>query len=183
MRVNKSAILGEVSNATLDLDSRLKARRGPAPECSIDRALQVLATRSALLLMREAFYGVTRFDELVARVGISEPVAAARLKELVADGLLSREPYREPGQRTRHAYQLTEKGADILPVLVSLLQWGDRWSAADGGAPVALSHLGCGEPVHAELRCDAGHPVAAAELHVEATDATVRRWRTSPSDC
>jgi DNA-binding HxlR family transcriptional regulator len=173
-----------MSTDTLDLDPRLQSRRGPAPDCSIDRALQVLSTRSAMLLLREAFYGVTRFDELVARVGISEPVAAARLKELVAEGLLVREPYREPGQRTRHAYRLTEKGFDILPALVSLLQWGDRWTSADGGGPVALTHVGCGEPVHAELRCGAGHLVPTApELHAEATDAGIRRRRTSPSGC
>jgi DNA-binding HxlR family transcriptional regulator len=181
---DKSAIVTGVSTTGFDLDPRLQARRGPAPECSIDRALQVLSTRSALLLLREAFYGVSRFDELVDRVGISEPVAAARLKELVAEGLLTREPYREPGQRTRHAYRLTEKGADILPVLVSLLQWGDRWAPADGGGPVALTHVGCGEPVHAELRCAAGHLVPhAPELHAEATEAGIRRQRTSPSGC
>src|ERR1700744_3606130 len=120
----------------LDLDPALRRRQSPAPDCSIDRALQVISTRSAMLLMREIFYGVTRFDELTARVGISEPVAAARLKELVAAGLLQREPYREPGQRTRYAYQLTPKGADLLPVIVGLMRWGDRWTPAEAGAPV-----------------------------------------------
>jgi DNA-binding HxlR family transcriptional regulator len=172
-----------MSPDVLDLDPRLQARRDPAPNCSIDRALRVLSTRSALLLLREAFYGVTRFDELVARVGISEPVAAARLKELVTEGLLVREPYREPGQRTRHAYRLTDKGADILPVLVSLLQWGDRWTPADGGGPVALTHLGCGEPVRAELRCGAGHVVPAGELHAQLDGGALTSSRTSPSGC
>src|SRR5579875_4213312 len=128
-----------MSVAPLELDPGLKRRRGPAPDCSVDRALQVVSTRSAMLLMREVFYGVTRFDELTARVGISEPVAAARLKELVEAGLLVREPYREPGQRTRFAYHLTEKGADLLPVLVGLLRWGDRWTPAPGGGPVELT--------------------------------------------
>ncbi len=161
----------------LRVDRRLQARRGPAVDCSIDRALQVVSTRSALLLLREAFYGVTRFDELTARVGISEPVAAARLKELVAAGLLAREPYREPGQRTRHAYRLTEKGSELLPVLVALLQWGDRWEAAEGGGPVALTHVDCGEPVHAELRCGAGHAVDATKVHLAPTDAGIARRR------
>lgn len=152
---------------TLDMDARLVARRGPAPACSIDRALGVVSSRSALLLLREVFYGVTRFDALTARVGISEPVAAARLKELVADGLLAREPYRDPGRRTRHDYRLTAKGADLLPVLLALLAWGDRWATADGSTgPVALTHRGCGEPVGVELRCAAGHVVGAAQIHV-----------------
>jgi DNA-binding HxlR family transcriptional regulator len=155
--------------ASLDLDPALRRRNSPAPDCSVDRALQVVSTRSAMLLMREVFYGVTRFDELTARVGISEPVAAARLKELVTAGLLEREPYREPGQRTRCAYRLTEKGADLLPVIVSLMRWGDRWAPADGGGPVELTHRGCGESVRAELRCAAGHQVTAPEVHVAAT--------------
>ena len=155
----------------LDLDPALRRRQSPAPDCSIDRALQVISTRSAMLLMREIFYGVTRFDELTARVGISEPVAAARLKELVGAGLLEREPYREPGQRTRYAYQLTPKGADLLPVIVGLMRWGDRWTPAEAGAPVELTHLGCGETVRAELRCAAGHQVTAPEIHAASTRA------------
>jgi DNA-binding HxlR family transcriptional regulator len=158
-----------MTTEALDLDPRLARRDGPAPNCSIDRALQAVSTRSAMLLMREAFYGVTRFDELTARVGISEPVAAARLKELVAQGLLAREPYREPGQRTRDAYRLTDKGSELLPVLVGLLRWGDRWAAAEHGGPVELTHRDCGEPVRAELRCAAGHPVAARDIHVSPT--------------
>ena len=155
--------------ASLDLDPALRRRRGPAPDCSVDHALQVVSTRSAMLLMREIFYGVSRFDELTARVGVSEPVAAARLKELVAAGLLDREPYRDPRQRTRYAYRLTEKGADLLPVIVALMRWGDRWAPAEGGGPVELTHRGCGEPVHAELRCAAGHGVTASEIYAAST--------------
>ena len=131
------------------------------------RALDVVSSRSALLILREAFYGTTRFDEFAERVGISEPVAAARLRELVADGLLEREPYREPGQRTRMGYRLTGKGAELLPALVALMQWGDRWLAPDG-APVVLRHSGCDEPVRAELRCAAGHQAPADELELVA---------------
>jgi DNA-binding HxlR family transcriptional regulator len=170
-------MLETVTIAPLDVDPLLQRRHSPAPDCSMDRALQVVSTRSAVLLMREVFYGVSRFDDLTARVGISEPVAAARLKELVAEGLLVREPYREPGQRTRFAYQLTEKGADLLPVLVGLLQWGDRWAPADGGGPVELTHRGCGEPVRAELRCAAGHEVGAPEIHAAPTAASLARRR------
>jgi DNA-binding HxlR family transcriptional regulator len=127
------------------------------------RALDVISSRSALLILREAFYGTTRFDDFAERVGISEPVASARLRELVDEGLLQREPYREPGQRTRMAYRLTEKGTELLPVLVALMQWGDRW-LQPSGAPVVLRHTDCGEPVHAELRCAAGHPAGPDEL-------------------
>jgi DNA-binding PadR family transcriptional regulator len=81
----------------------------------------------------------------------------------VAEGLLRQEAYQEPGQRTRHEYRLTEKGADLLPAIVALMQWGDRWLDEDGG-PVQLLHRGCGEQAGVELRCAAGHEVTAGEL-------------------
>ena len=90
-------------------------------------------------------------------------MAAARLRELVAAGLLTREEYREPGQRSRLAYRLTEQGADLFPVLAALMRWGDRWLNASGG-PIGLRHRDCGEPVELELRCAAGHRMSPGEL-------------------
>jgi len=147
------------------MTGRLDPRSGwTASGCTIAKALDLLSTRSAFLLLREAFYGTTRFDEFAERVGISEPVAAARLRELVDHGLLEREDYREPGQRTRQGYVLTEKGAELLPVLVALMQWGNRWED-EGGGPVELRHRGrCQQPVTAQLRCAAGHQVDLAHL-------------------
>jgi DNA-binding HxlR family transcriptional regulator len=134
-----------------------------ADRCTIAKALEVISTRSAFLILREAFYGTTRFDDFAERAGISEPVAAARLRELVAEGLLEREDYREPGQRTRQRYRLTPKGTDLFPALAALMQWGDRW-LDDRGGPVELRHHGCGEPVSVQLRCAAGHTVTSDEL-------------------
>ena len=155
--------------AVVRLTGELDPRSGwEARRCSIAKALDVVSTRSALLLLREAFYGTTRFDDFAHRVGISEPVAAARLRELVDEGLLERTDYREPGQRTRKAYRLTEKGADLFPALVALMQWGDRW-LADPAAPVELRHTGCGEKVAVHLRCDAGHEVTSGDLELHRT--------------
>lgn len=146
------------------LTGMLEPRAGwTATECSMARALDVVSTRSAFLLLREAFYGTSRFDDFAERAGISEPVAAARLRELVAAGLLTREEYREPGQRSRLAYRLTEQGADLFPVLAALMRWGDRWLNASGG-PIGLRHRDCGEPVELELRCAAGHRMSPGEL-------------------
>jgi DNA-binding HxlR family transcriptional regulator len=136
-----------------------------ATMCSMAKALDIVSSKSALLILREAFYGTSRFDDFAERAGISEPVAAARLRELVEAGLLVREPYQEQGQRTRMAYRLTGKGAELLPVLVALMQWGDRWLQPDG-APVELRHAGCDEIVHAELRCANGHEVTDADLQL-----------------
>jgi DNA-binding HxlR family transcriptional regulator len=116
-----------------------------------------------MLLLREAFYGATRFDEFVSRAEISEPAAAAKLRELTELGILRREPYREPGQRTRHAYHLTDMGRDLLPAVVALFAWGDRW-LLDAGARVELTHADCGAPVSAVLACRHGHEVPGEEL-------------------
>src|SRR6266446_812745 len=114
--------------ASIRLTGALEPRNAwTADRCSIAATLDVVATRSAFLILREAFYGTTRFDDFAERVGISEPVTAARLRELVDEGLLERETYREPGQRARQQYRLTAKGAELLPALVALMQWGDHW--------------------------------------------------------
>src|SRR5437764_10642951 len=158
---------------TIEMTGRLEPRSSwTADRCTIARTLEVISTRSAFLILREAFYGTTRFDDFAERVGISEPVAAARLRELVDEGLLEREDYREPGQRTRQRYRLTEKGVDLFPALAALMQWGNRW-LDDHGGPVELRHRECGEPVAVELRCAAGHRVGGAEL-----DLVSRRKRT-----
>src|SRR5215203_990071 len=99
------------------LEGRLASPDRPASGdyCPIDRAMQVVGRRSAILLLREASYGTTRFDDFTARTGMTDAVASARLRELVDAGLLERQPYQEPGQRTRHEYVLTESGDDLLP--------------------------------------------------------------------
>jgi DNA-binding HxlR family transcriptional regulator len=155
-------------------------RRGKvtAERCSIAKAVEVLSTRSAFLILREAFYGTTRFDEFAERVGITDAVAAARLRELVEDGLLEREPYQEPGQRTRHRYKLTARGADLFPALVALMQWGDRWLNDGGG--VELLHRDCGAPVGVEVRCERGHDVEPADLDLAIKKRSARRSASSP---
>ncbi len=152
-----------------------------ADRCTIAKALEEIPTRSAFLILREAFYGTTRFDDFAQRVGISEPVTATRLKELVDNGLLERENYREPGQRTRQRYRLTEKGADLFPALVALMQWGDRW-LDDRDGPVELRHRDCGEPVALTLRCGAEHDVGPDELDLALRRRSGRRRPSAPPD-
>ncbi|WP_406490394.1 helix-turn-helix transcriptional regulator [Streptomyces sp. NBC_01604] len=137
-----------------------------AEDCSIDGTMRVLGTRSAMLIMREAHYGTTRYDDFVRHVGITEAVAATRLRELVAAGLLERRPYQEPGQRTRHEYVLTPAGVDLQPALVALMQWGDQHLARPSGPPLTLHHTACDEPVTARLVCAAGHEVKPEEVTV-----------------
>lgn len=138
-----------------------------AEHCSIARALEIVGTKSALLLLREAVYGTTRFDDFAERVGLSDAVVAARLGELVADGLLAKVPYRESGRRARQGYELTEMGASLVPVLVALMQWADAWYPDEVGY-VELRHRDCGARVESELRCAHGHTVDTTQLDLAA---------------
>lgn len=144
--------------------------------CRIETALELVGTRSAMILLREVLYGGTRFDELVRRTGLSEAVASGRLKDLVAHGLLERRPYREPGSRTRREYVLTDLGRELFPVVVALMQWGELLRD-DRSTGVALVHRECGEPLEASVRCAAGHPVGVADGAVRLKD---ERWASQP---
>jgi DNA-binding HxlR family transcriptional regulator len=159
--------MSEATPPVIQMIGQLGLRDGwPNAQCPMARTLDVVGARSAFLILREALYGSTRFEQFADRAGISEPVAAARLRELTADGLLEKVPYREPGQRTRHEYRLTEKGADLLPALAAMMAWGDRW-LFPGRARVHLTHAGCDGEVGVALSCDAGHEVGASELQLE----------------
>jgi len=132
-------------------------------DCSIKRTLDVVGEKWTLLVLREAFYGARRFEEFLANVGCARTLLSERLATLVEHGVLRREAYREPGQRERHQYVLTEKGHDLFAALVVLMHWGDRWEAGPEGGPVVARHRDCGEPVHVELRCVHDHRVFEVE--------------------
>jgi len=103
------------------------------------------------LVLREAFYGISRFDEFQRELGIARNTLAERLRRLVDEGLLEKRPYQtEP---VRHDYVLTEKGRDFFGVLTAMSRWGDRWLAAESGPPVTLHHDACGHDTHAEVVC------------------------------
>lgn len=148
--------------AEVHMAGRLAPRSawGVPEACPIASTFEAIGTKSAYVILREAFYGATRYEEFVERTGMSEPVVAARLRDLTAEDVLEKFAYQEAGQRTRSGYRLTQKGSELLPVLVAMTTWGNRWLFPDG-ARVQLTHDGCGSPVHAALRCEAGHEVAA----------------------
>ncbi len=97
--------------------------------CSVKRALDIVGEKWTLLVLREAFYGARRFERFQTRIGCPRQVLTDRLNTLVAAGVLRKVPYQEPGQRERHEYRLTEKGRDLLPAVIALMQWGDTWEA------------------------------------------------------
>jgi DNA-binding HxlR family transcriptional regulator len=154
-----------VTDDAATLTGRLADRSAwRADRCPIGKALTVVGTRSAMLIMREAYYGTTRFDDFADRVGITEAVTAARLRDLTQAGLLERQPYRVPGQRTRFEYRLTGKGRDLMPVVLGLFEWGAKHISPGGRPPVELGHAGCGAPVRVEVRCSEGHDVPLEQL-------------------
>jgi DNA-binding HxlR family transcriptional regulator len=147
-------------------------------ECPIERTIEVMGAKSALLIMREAYYGTTRFDDFCRRVGITKASAAARLDELVRAGLLTRRPYREPGQRTREEYVLTGAGTDFMPVVWALFQWGQRH--LPDPVPLRLIHARCTAPVDVEMHCSHGHLVPLDELALSPTRQSEPRPGKNP---
>jgi DNA-binding HxlR family transcriptional regulator len=130
--------------------------------CNIAAALSIVGEKWAFLVLREAFNGVRRFDDMQRRTNAPRQVLSNRLAHLVAEGILRKAPYQEEGQRPRSEYRLTEKGIELFPVIVALLEWGDRYAAWPGGPAVELTHRDCGAPVHLELACSAGHVLDSA---------------------
>ncbi|MFF5181177.1 winged helix-turn-helix transcriptional regulator [Micromonospora sp. NPDC000316] len=128
--------------------------------CTIARAMEILGERWTLVVLREVFNGVRRFDDMRVRTGIPRQVLTNRLAVLVERGVLRREPYQEPGSRSRHEYRLTEMGLALWPVLVAVLGWGDRYLADPEGSPLRVEHRDCGAEVRVELRCAEGHELA-----------------------
>ena len=133
-------------------------------ECPIEKTMTLFGTKSAMLILREAYYGTTRFDDFWRRVGITKAAAAARLSELVTAGLLRRQPYREPGERTRDEYVLTEAGLDFMPVVWAMFEWGRRHLPYS--QPLQLAHADCGAEATVEIRCAQGHRVTPDQLAV-----------------
>jgi DNA-binding HxlR family transcriptional regulator len=134
--------------------------------CSIARALELVGERWTLLIVRNVQLGVRRFDEIQQQLGIARNVLAARLEALTASGVLERHPYGE--RPVRHEYRLTDKGRDLWPVLVELMQWGDRYAPARGGPPVILRHAGCGGEVGEHRACTrCGELLEAADVRAE----------------
>lgn len=125
--------------------------------CPVQRTLGLVGEKWSLLLIREAINGVRRFDDFRDHLGMSEAVLSDRLRKLVAAGILDTRPYRPEGGRTRNEYVLTAKGWDLWPVIVSLMQWGDKYTADPEGPFLDVRHSDCGAPVRVVVACSDGH--------------------------
>ena len=129
---------------------------------SVAATLRVTGDRWSALLIRESFYGSTRFDEFQQHLSIATNILTQRLRRLVDLGILTRTAYQQ--RPARHEYRLTEKGLDLYPVPLSMLAWGDRWVFA-GQPPVRLTHEKCGRPLRPILTCSAcAEPISVADI-------------------
>jgi len=133
--------------------------------CSIAKSLELIGERWTMLIVREVFLGNRRFDEMATRLDIARNVLTARLTRLVDEGVLTKVRYQERPERFE--YRLTEKGIDLWPVIVSLLQFGDRYYAPDG-PPMVLVHKDCGGRVDEHRIC------ATCGARLQARDVTAR---------
>ncbi|MET0387904.1 MAG: helix-turn-helix domain-containing protein [Polyangiales bacterium] len=132
--------------------------------CSVAQCLEIVGEWWTMLVIRDAFLGVRRFDELQTRLGIARNVLAQRLGKLVEAGILEKRPYQE--HPPRYDYVLTPKGRDLWPVLTTLRQWGDK-HAAPHGAPIEVVHEKCGHVGAWALQCThCGEPVTHRDVRV-----------------
>jgi DNA-binding HxlR family transcriptional regulator len=136
------------------------AKGYPGQICSVARSLELVGERWTLLIIRDIFRRKRRFEELQASLGIARNVLAARLDALVEEGILERRLYQERPER--HEYFLTEKGLDLWPVLIALINWGDSYCTSEMGPPAVIVHKGCGGRVNDRRICEE----CGAELEV-----------------
>lgn len=134
--------------------------------CSLARTLSVIGDRWTLIILRDCFLGVRRFEQFENRLGITRHVLTDRLKKLVQHGVLSKSPYQQ--RPLREEYRLTDKGLDLHPVIMALVQWGNTHMADERGAPLLHIHKSCGHrmaPVTVCSHCK--EEVGARDVRVE----------------
>jgi DNA-binding HxlR family transcriptional regulator len=119
--------------------------------CSISRTLEVVGERWTLLIVRDVFFGLRRFGDLQASLGVARNILTERLNGLVEDGVVERVPYQE--RPVRYEYVLTPKGLDLLPVVLAMMQWGDKHAAPSAGVPRVVRHADCGGHAVLQVAC------------------------------
>ncbi|MGW3689547.1 winged helix-turn-helix transcriptional regulator [Streptomyces sp. NPDC005125] len=132
--------------------------------CSIARTLEIVGEKWTILILREVWYGSSRFSDFERVLGCPRNLLAARLRMLVEEGILATETYKEPGSRSRPRYVITPMGMDLVPAVMGLLQWGDRYRADPEGPAVLARHHACGAHVDVQMRCGEGHSVRAEDI-------------------
>ena len=142
--------------------------------CSVARALSVFGDRWTMLILRNAFMGVRRFDDFQRSLGLTRHVLSERLKRLVEHGVLVKVPYVERQERLE--YRLTEKGLAVYPIMLSMMQWADQWMDKGLGKPVEFIHTSCGPVLNSQVICTAcEQPVQVQDVRVAAGSALTQQ--------
>ena len=119
--------------------------------CSVARALEVLGDRWIFLIIREAFFGIKTYEEFQKNLRIATNILSDRLKALVQNGIFER--IKNPDDGRRFVYKLTEKGLDLYPITLAIMNWGDRWLAGEEEPPLVLYHQNCGHRLEPVMNC------------------------------
>jgi DNA-binding HxlR family transcriptional regulator len=144
-------------------------------DCSIARSLEIVGEWWSLLILREAFQRVRKFDDFQEKLGIARNVLTTRLNKLVENDILEKRLYQS--NPDRFEYRLTEKGLDLYPVLITLMQWGDKWATSDSQGSARLTHKTCGHVTRPILKCDhCGDAVSVRDLTAELTVGPAYRF-------
>lgn len=131
--------------------------------CSLEATASIIGDRQTLLVLRESFLRVRRFGELQRNTGLSRNILADRLQALVGNGILERREYQQRPQRFE--YRLTQKGLDLYPILLGLMEWGAKYESGKAGTLVELRHKACGTIGQPQLACPGcGEPVTARDM-------------------
>jgi len=147
--------------------------------CSLARSVDLLGDWWTPLVLRDAYYGVRRFEDFQRSLGIGRNILTQRLNRLVDEGMLERRPYQD--RPVRHEYILTDKGRDFFPVVAAIVRWGDRWLAGDEGPPVTLHHVPCDHDMHAEVVCShCREPLALRDVNARLEQAARRPGARRP---
>lgn len=135
--------------------------------CTIARSVAILGDHWNLLLIRQACLGTRRFDDFAKGLGIARNILAARLDNLVREGLMDRV---EAAQRpSRHEYRLTDKGREVFPILAAMAAWGEKWMTGPEGTPLVLHHETCGHDMHAVVACsNCAQPIDVRHVRAKA---------------
>ncbi|OBA61289.1 transcriptional regulator [Mycobacterium sp. 1100029.7] len=161
----------------MEFETRLQDRRQWSinDRCSMSKVLELLSTKTTFQVLRELFFGTTRFEDFVERIGTSAPAASRALKQLESAQIVVRVPYQEPGSRARDEYRLTEAGEDLLPVFMALVQWGDTY-LQDGPAPLSFIDADSGETLAVRVTSETGAPKKrSTDIQIRGSGAGRRR--------
>ena len=133
--------------------------------CSVARTISVIGDRWTLLILRDCFLRVRRFEDFQTRLGVTRPILASRLRKLVKQFVLTKVPYQQ--RPLRYEYRLTEKGLDLYPIVMSIVHWGDVHMAGKKGRPLLHEHAPCGKTFDPVIVCSqCGEKLDPREVHV-----------------